>query len=273
MTTLLSVDRLSIFDERGLPLVRDISFSLSEGEALFLVGETGCGKTLLSQAIAGTLPARLSARGEILFRGKNLLEMTERERQELWGREIFLLPQEPFAALNPVLSVYRQVREIFQKVRKMHRHEASEKTGDLFSSLGISRKASFEPPRKLSGGMAQRALLAAALASSASFILLDEPTKGLDSSLKEEALFLVKGILENGKTLLCITHDLSLPLETEGKTAVLFGGLLVEFGESRKILSAPSHAYTRGLLNALPERGLHPIPEDLLQNMERAWIL
>ncbi len=273
MKTLLAINDLSIFDEAGLPLVRDISFSIVEGSALFLVGETGCGKTLISQAVAGTLPPRLTPRGSIPFRGRDLLKMPQKEREALWGRDIFLLPQEPFSALNPVLSVHRQVREIFSRVRGEKKSTSREKTHRLFASLGISREASFEEPRKLSGGMAQRALLATALASPAPLVLLDEPTKGLDSSSKESILLLIKSLLENRKTLLCITHDLSIPLEIGGDTGVLFGGLLVEFGKSRELLSHPSSPYTRGLLNALPERGLHPIPEELIQHMERAWNL
>lgn len=271
MKTMLSVEKLSILDEADVPLVRDVSFSVPEGEAFFLVGETGCGKTLIGQAVAGTLAKRLSSRGAVFFEGADVLKMSGEDREKLWGRSLCLLPQEPFSALNPLLSVFRQVREVFEKVRGMKRKESEREAGRLFSFLGISSEASAERPGKLSGGMAQRALLAAVLASPARFILLDEPTKGLDSASKEDAMILVRKILRSGRTLLCITHDLSLPLKTGGWTGVLFGGMMAESGPSREILERPSHPYTRGLLNALPERGLHPIPDELLKGLEKAW--
>jgi ABC-type glutathione transport system ATPase component len=271
MTPFLNVQNLSIFDEENEHLVRDVSFSIPSKSVFFLVGETGSGKTLIAQAIAGTLAKRLSVCGEVLLKKQDLLSIRGKELKKLWGRALFLMPQEPFTALNPLLSVFRQVREVFQHLRGMDRHTAKTATQDLFSALDITPEASRERPGKLSGGMAQRVLLAMALASPAEFILLDEPTKGLDSSRKEDATALVEGILKAGKTLLCITHDLSLPQQIGGQTGVLFSGLLVESGDSQMVLQHPSHPYTRGLLKALPERGLHPIPDELLAQLEKAW--
>jgi ABC-type glutathione transport system ATPase component len=271
MTSFLSVENLSILDEENKPLVRNVSFSIPSESVFFLVGETGSGKTPIAQAIAGTLAKRLSVCGKVFLKKQNLLSVKEKELKKIWGRYLFLMPQEPSTALNPLLSVFRQVREVFQHLRGMDRHTARTATQNLFSALGITQEASRERPGKLSGGMAQRALLAMALASPAEFILLDEPTKGLDSSRKEDATALVKGIINAGKTLLCITHDFSLPKQIGGQTGVLFSGLLVESGDSQIVLQHPSHPYTQGLLNALPERGLHPISDELLAQLERAW--
>ncbi|MDN5319278.1 MAG: hypothetical protein PWR00_1241 [Thermovirga sp.] len=270
MNSSLLVHNLFILDEERQPLVRNVSFSVPPRSVFFLVGETGSGKSLIAQTIAGTLPERLTAKGKIFFEGRNILLLESRERQKLWGHSIFLIPQEPFVALNPLLSVFYQVREIFEHVRKMKKNQASEYTKHILSSLGIPYHASKEKPYKFSGGMAQRALLAMALASPAKIVILDEPTKGLDSSRKEDAILLIKEVLNNGKTVLCITHDLSLPLRIGGNIAILFRGKLVEKGNSRTVLEFPSHPYTRGLLNAMPEFGLKPIPEELLEKLERA---
>lgn len=267
----LTVKNLYILDEAGIPLVKDISFSMAENGIFFLVGETGSGKTLITQAIAGTLAKRLTARGKVLFDGRNLLEFGDRQWKELWGKSLFLIPQEPFAALNPLLSVSRQVREIFEHIRSMDRRSAARETDRILDSLDISPSAAAERPGKLSGGMAQRVLLSTALASPADMIILDEPTKGLDSDRKEEAIRLIGKLLGSGKTVLCITHDLALPMKLGGRTGVLFSGMLVESGPSGQLFEAPSHPYTKGLLDALPERGLNPIPDDLLRQMERAW--
>lgn len=272
MISSLSVQHLFILDEKKKPLVQNVSFSISSKSVFFLIGETGSGKSLIAQTIAGRLPKRLTAKGKIFFEKQNLLLLKDSERQKLWGKSLFLMPQEPFSALNPLLSVFHQVREIFEYTKGMKRNQANESTKDILSILGIPYQVSKEKPHKLSGGMAQRVLLAMALASPAKFILLDEPTKGLDSSRKKDAILLIKEILNNGKTLLCITHDLSLPLAIEGNIGILFRGILVEEGKSKDILGSPTHPYTQGLLDALPERGLHPIPEELLEKLERTWL-
>ena len=271
MKPFVSVKGLDILDEELIPLVRNVSFDIPKGEVFFLVGETGCGKTLVAQTVARTLPERLTPRGSVRLAGQEIMELQDEDRRALWGRSLFLMPQEPFEALAPQLSVRRQLRDIYQHVLGRERNCAAHEADVLLSSLDIPPGWRKARPRRLSGGMAQRVLLAMALASPAEFILLDEPTKGLDPQRRGDAVELIRGLIAKGKTLLCITHDLTLPIELGGRVGVMYGGLLLEAGVSEDVLSSPSHPYTQGLLNAMPERGLHPIPDALLDSLEKAW--
>lgn len=269
--TLLQVSRLSIrSDIRQRQPVTEVSFSVQRGEAFTLVGETGSGKTLVAQAVCGNLSDELTADGEITFRGSDLIRLSRRERRRLYGRELFLLPQEPDSALDPVMRVKNQVAEVFRHVRGCAARDLDSMLAPLFSGLELSLSNTGKLyPYQLSGGMKQRILLAIGLAVPAGFIVVDEPTKGLDEVAKKSAVRRLSNLLDRGKTLLCITHDLKVARELGGHMAVMYGGCIVESGSVNQVLNSPRHPYTRGLIGAAPENGMIPIDEEILAAMKQ----
>jgi ABC-type glutathione transport system ATPase component len=270
---LLNINNLSISSiPEHKTLVGSVSFSVRQGEPFTLIGETGCGKTLIAQALTGALSKDLSATGSIEFDGINLVGLSGKKRRKLWGKRMFLLPQEPRLALNPSMRVIKQVAEVLRYLRGQESKNALKNAGTLISYLGLSPSLDGRQyPFRLSGGMNQRILLAIALATPAEFIVADEPTKGLDADLKESAVRLLQNLVERGKTLLCITHDLAVARDLGGNIAVMYGGHIVESGPAEKVLDSPVHPYTKGLIKAAPENGLEPIPDHVLSSMKTAW--
>ena len=270
---LLNINNLSISSiPEHKTLVGSVSFSVRQGEPFTLIGETGCGKTLIAQALTGALSKDLSATGSIEFDGINLVGLSGKERRKLWGKRMFLLPQEPRLALNPSMRVIKQVAEVLRYLRGQESKNALKNAGTLISDLGLSpSRDGRHYPFRLSGGMNQRILLAIALATPAEFIVADEPTKGLDADLKDSAVRLLQNLVERGKTLLCITHDLAVARDLGGNIAVMYGGYIVESGPADKVLDSPVHPYTQGLIKAAPENGLEPIPDHVLSSMKTAW--
>lgn len=270
---LLNINNLSISSiPEHKTLVGSVSFSVRQGEPFTLIGETGCGKTLIAQALTGALSKDLSATGCIEFDGMNLIGLSGKEKRKLWGKRMFLLPQEPRLALNPTMRVIKQVAEVLRCLRGQQPKNALKNAGNLISDLGLSpSRDGRHYPFRLSGGMNQRILLAIALATPAEFIVADEPTKGLDADLKDSAVRLLQNLVERGKTLLCITHDLAVARDLGGNIAVMYGGYIVESGPAEKVLDSPVHPYTQGLIKAAPENGLEPIPDHVLSSMKTAW--
>ncbi len=270
---LLNINNLSISSiPEDRTLVGSVCFTVRRGAPFTLIGETGCGKTLIAQALTGALSKDLSATGSIEFNGINLVGLSGKERHKLWGKRMFLLPQEPGLALNPSMRVIRQVAEVLRHIRGQQRKNALRNAGTLISGLGLSSsRDGRQYPFQLSGGMNQRILLAIALATPAEFIVADEPTKGLDADLRDAVVGRLQNLMEEGKTLLCITHDLAVARNLGGHIAVMYGGYIVESGPVDKVLDSPCHPYTRGLIKAAPENGLEPIPAHVLSKMRTAW--
>jgi ABC-type glutathione transport system ATPase component len=270
---LLNINNLSISSiSEQKTLVKNISFSVRQGEPFTLIGETGCGKTLIAQALTNALSKDLSATGCIEFDGINLVKLSGKEKEKLWGKRMFLLPQEPRLALNPSMRVIKQVAEVLRYLRDQQPKNALKNANTLISDLGLSpSQDGRQYPFRLSGGMNQRILLAIALATPAEFIVADEPTKGLDADLRDSVVRLLQNLVERGKTLLCITHDLAVARDLGGNIAVMYGGYIVESGPAEKVLDFPAHPYTRGLIKAAPENGLEPIPDHVLSSMKTAW--
>jgi len=253
-------------------LVGSVSLAIRRGEPFTLIGETGCGKTLVAQALTGVLSKDLSVTGIIEFDGINLIGLSGKEKRQLWGQRMFLIPQEPMLALNPTMRVIKQVAEVSRYLRRQQPKNALKNAGKLISELGLSpSRDGRQYPFQLSGGMNQRILLAIALAIPAEFIIADEPTKGLDANLKDAAVSLLQNLVERGKTLLCITHDLAVARDLGGNIAVMYGGYIVESGPAEKVLDFPVHPYTQGLIKAAPEHGLEPIPDHVISSMKTAW--
>jgi len=259
--SLLQIEGLSVSFDTPLGAVQaaqDVSLELEDDETLALVGETVCGKSVVVNAILQLLPANARVQGRIIYKGRNLLQLNEREMSWIRGREISIVFQNPSLALNPVYNVADQVAEplLLQKASKKSALEASRK---LLARLGLE---GFEEmyPFQLSGGMNQRAMIACSVVLRPRIIIADEPTKGLDQEL-------VKGVLEeiqstkeeSGASLLLITHDLDVARSVADRISVMYSGEIAEVARPKALFREPLHPYTRALLDSSPERGLLPI--------------
>ncbi|WP_029010522.1 ABC transporter ATP-binding protein [Azospirillum halopraeferens] len=250
MSAHLEVDRLRVASRDGV-LVHDVSFAVRPGVPLTLLGESGSGKSLVVQAIMGTLPAELAASGRIALDGRDLPGLPEAERRTLWGRRIALLPQEPWLALDPTMRVLGQVAEVYRHVRGRPAGDSRAEGRARLAGLGLA-DAVHRYPFQLSGGMCQRVALAIARAADADLLLADEPTKGLDAALRDGVAAGLRGEADRGRSLITITHDVTVARVLGGEVGVMLDGRLVEYGPAAEVLARPRHDYTRRLLAAEP---------------------
>ena len=230
-------------------LLGPVSFSVAPGSTLVVMGETGAGKSLVAQAILGALPNELRAEGVIEVDGQRVDNIAPEIRAESWGHQIAALPQEPWRALSPLKSAARHVRETHRYVAQQRNPEAAR--AEAFDALGLTGAES-RLPGELSGGMAQRVAFAAATAGGAPILLADEPTKGLDTNRRSRVIELLSAVPAQGGTLIAITHEVAVARALGGKLIVLREGQVVEQGDTHAVLNAPSHPYTRELINADP---------------------
>ncbi len=269
----LSVRGLSVrFRMRGgrhIAAVTDVHFDLAAGECLALVGESGCGKSVLASALLGLLPGNAQTAGSALLGGAgprgdvDLLAADERTlARTVRGRRIGLVPQSPAAHLTPVRTVRAQLEETVRELtgtRGPALRAAAEAAADraAFPAGHLDRY-----PHELSGGLAQRAATALALVGDAPLLLADEPTTGLDRDLVDRTVDGLRRHADEGRALLMITHDLAAAERVADRVAVMYAGRIVELGDARAFFGAPGprHPYARGLLNALPERAFLPVP-------------
>jgi peptide/nickel transport system ATP-binding protein len=262
----LKISHLSVefqTEEGRVLAVDDVSFVHEKEETLALVGETGCGKSVIALAVMGLLPANAKITGEVLFSGKNLLELGEKELAKVRGKELALILQNPSLALNPLMVIGRQISELYRVHEKMGKKTAAARTKELLERMGFKEVAGHYDrfPFQFSEGMNQRVLIAAALALSPRVILADEPTKGLDDGLKEEITYELSAIKKEKKSaLLLITHDLSAARRIGDRVAVMYAGEIVETAGVDDFFKDPLHPYSRALLKSLPESGFVPVP-------------
>ena len=247
---LLGVDGLSVH-VGTLALLRDVSFKLHAGEVLTLLGESGAGKSLLVQAVMGNLPAALRASGSVTLNGVVSQASDHHARRPRWGRSIACLPQEPALALDPLRRMLPQVVEVHHWVRGTNRAAATTAGEADLHTLGLSAAGSLYP-WQLSGGMAQRAAAAIALAGGAGVLLADEPTKGLDAHWRAHTVAMLQSVQRAGGALVVVTHDLRVAEALGGQLIVLASGEVVEAGEAREILANPQHRFTQQLVAAHP---------------------
>ena len=241
--------------------VDGISFSLEEGEVLALVGESGSGKSVTSLSILGLIPepAGFQAGGEILFRGREISGLPEKERRRLRGKEISLIFQDPMNALNPVMTCGDQVAEGLRLHQGLGRAEARDQALALFRDVGIPdpERRLGEYPHQMSGGMRQRVVIAIALACGPALLIADEPTTALDVTVQAQILDLLLKQQETRRMgILLVTHDLGVVAETADRVAVMRAGRIVETAPVKDLFAAPKHPYTRALLDAVPSRRL-----------------
>ena len=277
---LLSVRDLktSFFTHVGeVKAVRGISFDVNEGEVLGIVGESGSGKSVTSLSIMGLLqyPGRV-VDGEILLNGEDILTYSKDQMRKVRGKEIAMIFQDPMTSLNPVYTIGNQVMEMILEHEKMSRREARARAIEMLKLVGIpaAEKRIDSYPHEFSGGMRQRVMIALALSCNPKLLIADEPTTALDVTIQAQILSLIKSLNKQfGMTTMLITHDLGVVATVCDKVAVMYGGLIMEYGTVDEIFYHPRHPYTMGLLGSIPhvdggeKRRLIPIdgtPPDLI---------
>ncbi len=260
MTALLEVSDLSVEFRAGdqyLRAVHGVSCTVEAGETLGIVGESGCGKTVTALSIMRLLPepAGRIAEGAVRFQGRDLLDLSEAQMQQVRGREISMIFQEPIASLNPVVTVGRQIAEAFIRHENVPRGEAWERTVDVLRLVRIPEpeRRAREYPHQLSGGMNQRVMIAMALACGPKVLLADEPTTALDVTIQAQILDLMIELKEKlGTAIVLITHDMGIVAENARRVVVMYAGRKVEEAAVGELFSAPCHPYTSGLLGSIP---------------------
>lgn len=255
----LEVDGLSVDISTPHGTVRAVdavTFSARRGETLALLGESGCGKSMTAQAIAGLLdPVAEVAGGQVRLAGKDLVTADAKTRRAMAGPELAIVFQDALTALNPVYTVGTQLAEPFRIHRGMSRREARKAAVELMARVGIpepeSRVDSY--PHQFSGGMRQRLLIAIAVALSPTVLLADEPTTALDVTVQAQIMELLRELrTERDMTVVLITHDLAVVAEQADQVVIMYAGNVVESGPVREVFAAPRHPYTRGLLDSVP---------------------
>ena len=249
------------FDTRDgvVKAVDEVSLHIQRGEVLGLVGESGCGKSVTSLSIMGLIPHPGSVvAGEIYFNGKNIADMDEEEVRALRGEGISMIFQQPASALNPVQRAGVQIREVFKLHRDWTSEVEEEKVTEMLTEVGIpdpeSRAQAY--PHELSGGMAQRVMIAMALACEPELLIADEPTTALDVTIQAQILDLMRNLQESSQTaVLLITHDLGVVAEMADRVAVMYAGEIVEEADVRTLFAEPHHPYTQGLIGSIPVLG------------------
>jgi oligopeptide/dipeptide ABC transporter ATP-binding protein len=249
--------------------VRGLDCAIGPGEALGIVGESGCGKTVSALALLGLLPrpaGRVTA-GQALFRSVDLLRLSARELREVRGHRIAMIFQDPLSSLNPVLTIGRQVGEALQRHKDLGRAAARRRSAELLSMVGIpdAQRRLDDYPHQFSGGMRQRVMIAMAISCDPDLLIADEPTTALDVTIQAQILDLLQRLRADlGMALLLITHDLGVVAGVTDRICVMYAGRVVETGPSERVLSAPRHPYTLGLLRSLPRldrpRGIPLVP-------------
>ncbi|MEW4217340.1 ABC transporter ATP-binding protein [Bacillus thuringiensis] len=246
-------------DEGTVKAVNHVSFAVREGETVCVVGESGCGKSVTALSIMGLIAESGSVvGGDILYEGKSLLGMKEKELRSLRGNDIAMIFQEPMTSLNPVFTVGEQIVETLREHELLSKNEAYKKAIELIRKVGIARADEIvhSYPHELSGGMLQRIMIAVALSCNPKLLIADEPTTALDVTIQAQILDLLRQVKEEFKTsILLITHDLGVVAEMADYVVVMYAGKVIEEAPVLEIFQNPKHPYTKGLLKSKPVMG------------------
>ena len=247
-------------EEGVVHAVDGISYTLNEGETLGVVGESGCGKSVHALSIMRLIPTPPGKieKGQVLFRGKDLLALSEENMRRVRGAEIAMIFQDPMTSLNPVRTVGFQIMEALILHQGMDKQQARERAAELLSMVGIPEAVDRvdDYPHQFSGGMRQRAMIAMGLSCNPSILIADEPTTALDVTIQAQIVELVKQLqLKLGMAVIWITHDLGVIAGLAQRVNVMYAGKIIESGPVKLIYGNPNHPYTVGLLGSLPSHG------------------
>lgn len=258
--------------------VDHVSFHVDEGEVVCIVGESGCGKSVTSLSVMGLLgrDGKVSE-GEVLFEGKNLLSMTEKELDEIRGDQMTMIFQDPLTSLNPVFTVGSQIVESIVTHMGLSKKQAAERAISLLQKVGMpdAKGMMKKYPHTLSGGMRQRAMIAMALSCNPKLLIADEPTTALDVTIQAQIMKLLKELQkETGMAIILITHDIGVVANMADRVLVMYAGQIIEEAPSLALFEKPSHPYTRALLDTVPtirdraDRKLAAIPGMVPENYD-----
>ncbi|HAZ09581.1 MAG: hypothetical protein A2047_01825 [Omnitrophica bacterium GWA2_41_15] len=235
----------------NIEVVRGVDLNIDKGECVGLIGESGCGKTTVGLSITKLIPERRGiTSGEILFEDRDILKLNPEELRNIRSKKISYVFQEPFSSLNPVFTIYEQIKESLEE-----KDNSDSQIAEILKSVGlekiIGRKNVY--PHELSGGMQQRAMIGMAVASKPSLVVLDEPTTALDVTIQRQILELIMELKNKmNLSILFISHDLRIVFSIADKIGIMYAGKIVEYGLKEKIISNPGHPYTMGLMDSIP---------------------
>ena len=276
MNSFLQIRNLSVSLSNGQRVLRSINMDLNKGEVRGLVGESGAGKSMIGKAILGILPRALKIdAGEIIFQGKNLLNLKSNEFRKIIGANAALIPQDPLTALNPSHRIGPQITNRLVDILGWKKSDAIIKTYDLLDEVQIAdpERVVNSFPHELSGGMRQRILIASAFAATPKLIIADEPTTALDVTVQKQILKLIKEMqIRHGTTLLFVTHDLGVVSKICQSLSVLYSGKVIEDTSVSSFFNMPQHEYSKALLVATPKytdpkSDLIPVSEEVLTSV------
>ena len=247
-------------DAGVLQAVDGVDISINRGETLCVVGESGCGKTVTAMSILKliAMPPGKIVEGEIMFEGRDLVPLTSHELDDIRAKEIGFIFQEPMTSLNPVLTIGEQIAESLRRHEAVTRKQALERTIEMLKLVQIPNAAGrvHHYPHQFSGGMRQRVMIAMALACRPKLVIADEPTTALDVTIQGQILDLIAGLVaERGMSMILISHDLGVIAENVERMMVMYGGTVVESGETNAVFTRMGHPYTQGLFRARPRLG------------------
>ncbi|NMU14942.1 ABC transporter ATP-binding protein [Clostridioides difficile] len=259
MEHLLEVNNLSVsfkVEEGEVQAVRNVSFNLKKGETLAIVGESGCGKSVLCKSLMRILPYNgYIKNGEVLLKSSDLVKKSEKEMEDIRGKNISMIFQDPMTSLNPTISIGKQIAEAVIIHQGISKSEAKKRAIELIELVGIDNpeKRFKQFPHHFSGGMRQRIVIAIALACNPGVLIADEPTTALDVTIQAQIIDLIKDLQHKiGLSIIFITHDLGVVATISDRIAVMYAGKIVEIGTVEDIFYDPRHPYTWGLLGSLP---------------------
>ena len=249
---------VELYSEKGpLPVIDKVNLSIKEGEIVGIVGESGCGKSMLASAIMNLLnsPAKIAA-GTIFYEGQDMTTLSSKEFQKIRGNEISMIFQEPMTSLNPLMKVGKQIEEAIKVHEKVTNTELKERAIAAIREVGIPQpeKVYHDIPSRLSGGMRQRIMIAMALVCHPKLLICDEPTTALDVTIQAQILRLIKKLRDETNTaVIFISHDMGVIYQMVDRVIVMYAGQFVESAPCKKLFEKPLHPYTIGLQNAIPQ--------------------
>lgn len=262
MEELLSVKHLNVgflVKKKQVNVLNDVTFDIAKGEVLGVIGETGCGKSVTGNAVLHLLPDNSVKQGEIFYKGQEILHMHEKDYIKLRGEEISAIPQSPATSLNPMMKVGKQVAEcVTAKDKSADKDEVKKTVTDIFERLHLPRHETMYSnyPWELSGGMCQRVLIGMGMITHAHLLVIDEPTKAIDWSLRKSVSDILHELKEQmGCSMLMITHDIPVASSVADRVAVMYCGEIIEIGPTKEVLHKPVHPYTQGLVASMPANG------------------